>query len=655
MSEAWNLDEGFRVGDWEVLPRHGTLSRADALIHPEPKVMDVLTCLARHRGDVVTRDQFAEEVWAPSIVSDEVLTRAISVLRTSLGDNPKEPHYIQTIPRRGYRLVAEVTPIPKKMPASIDTPVPPPEQEDGRVTTAEVSAASPPSQMRVLMAVAGLVLVAVIGFEWWRHTPSPTASSAPPQPLDNNTIAVLPFETAAGDIEVFGYGLADEIRVSLNTLPALRIVPGMSVQSFKAPLKNPRAIGEKLNAGSLLIGNVREDGNRLKITAQLIDANTGLQRWSDSYEEPQRADIFKVQSDISRAIAEQLALKLDPNLERPPTTDQLAYTEFLQARHMLRRRGTEPIRRSIVLFNQAIERDPQFGRAYVGLAEALIVAPSYTDDPEEPMYERATSALDRADRLGASQPPAPAIRAFIETRRWRWFDAAKEFDIALASDPNGSDLRQYYSQFLAYTGDLERATEEARRATVLDPLSPVAHQRLGVMYLWVNDNLRADQEFDLADKLGLADEANPEATVALLLWTNQFEQARARLIAIQRARHKSDAWITPVVNAIARQGPEAKGLAALTSAYASGQINARLYLGAQLLIGNPESFFAAIEDAVQRHVPFDVEIMFMQRGSALRSQPRFAALMQQIGLVAYWDANRWPPACSRSGATVTCR
>ncbi len=290
----------------------------------------------------------------------------------------------------------------------------------------------------------------------------------------------------------------------------------------------------------------------------------------------------------------------------------------------------------------------------MGLAEALIVAPSYTGEPEAPMYDRATAALDDADRLGASEPPAHAIRAYIDTRRWLWFDAAKEFDIARSSDPNDSDLWQYYSQFLAYTGDFAGATEAAREATRLDPLSPIAHQRLGVMYLWQDDYQRAGQELQMADALGLPSEANPEISVALLLWTKQFDEARARLIAIQHVRNKSETWVGPAVKAVAHQGDEAKGLAALQFAHGNGVINDRLYLGALLLIGNPESFFSATEDAVANHVPFDVEILFLDRSSALRRLPRFAALMEQIGLVKYWDANRWPPACARNGSRVEC-
>ena len=653
MNGKWNLDEGFRVGEWAALPRPRTLTRDDETIHPEPKVMDVLVCLARHHPDIVTRDQFAKEVWPEVIVSDEVLTRAIHLLRMHLGDDPKAARYIQTISGRGYRLISDIAPLVKEEVAFEEPELEITPATNGAANGSDATHADSLRQPRlpVLITLAVFLAATAGGIGWLFHADAPVAT--PPPPRDIHTIAVLPFDTGPGDSEVFGDGLADEIRVSLNTIPTLRIIPGMSVQTFKGPQDDPIAIGRKLNAGSLLMGSVRQDGDRLKVTVRLIDSNSGIQSWSESYAEQRIADLFKLQHDISRAVATQLKVKFEPTAT-PPTNDPVAYTEFLQARLMLHRRGPAPIESSIKLFNQVIERDPKFGRAYVGLAEALIVAPSYTGEPEAPMYDRATAALDHADSLGATQPPVHAIRAYIDTRRWLWFDAAKEFDIARSTDPNDSDLWQYYSQFLAYTGDFIGATDAALEATRLDPLSPIAHQRLGVMYLWQDDYQRAGHEFEMADALGLPSEANPEITVALLLWMKQFDQARTRLIAIQRIRHKSDAWVAPAVKAVAHQGDEAKGIAALHSAHANGAINDRLYLGALMLIGDPESFFSAIEDAVANHVPFDVEIMFLDRSSGLRRQPRFAALMEQIGLVKYWDANHWPPACARNGSLVEC-
>lgn len=633
---AFDLDEGFRVGEFEALPRQGTLKGPQETIRLEPKVMAVLVCLARSGGSVVSRDRFAQVVWRGRIVSDEVLSRDISMLRSHLGDNAKEPRYIQTIPRLGYRLVAAVRPLVDAVEPAVEPDVEPP-------------VATPPPARRSRLWLVGAALLLVVVALVVRYTPAPTSPA-----LDVRTVAVLPFATPPGDGEVFGYGLADEIRISLNGVDGLRVIPGMSSTRFKDTHDTVSSIGTALNAGSLLMGSVRQKDDRIKVTAQLIDANTGLQLWSESYPERALADIFRTQSEISQAIAATLAARLDPIAAAPDTPDIAAFTEFLQARHMLRRRGAAPINRSIELFNAAIERDPQFGRAYVGLAEAFIILPSYSGDNEVPMFELAAAALERAEVLGATEPPAPAIRAYLNTRRWHWDAAARDFAAALAADPNDSDLRQYHSQFLAYVGYIDQALDAARRATELDPLSPVAHQRLGIMYLWVDDVARAEEQFNLALTLGLADQANPEADVALLLRQAQFDKARVRLNEIQHARGKSTAWIDPVIEAISRRGSTAAGVAALVQAHAAQQINDRLNLGALFFIGEPDAFFTAVEDAVATQTPFDVEVLFMDKSSALRSHPRFAALMQRMGLVEFWDTNGWPSACARGEAGLHC-
>jgi DNA-binding winged helix-turn-helix (wHTH) protein/TolB-like protein len=675
------MHEPFRIGDRLVVPSANEIDG----VRVDSKAMDVLVALAKVAPNVVSTDDLLSEVWPNVVVEQNAVYQQVAQLRKALDDDARAPRYIENVPRRGYRVVARVVPLEKVAPVEPIEPANGANDPDANAATAperpQPSDATPtvqkdghvrsddlPRRARVAALVTvALVLVGAFLIQRWFHPSSPAPAAVNPAPaeplLDKDTIAVIPF-AAPADSEELSYGLADEIRVSLNNVSlnnptrSLRLVPAMSVQPFKGLQGSPQEIGRTLHAGSLLFGNVHHDGDQLKVTVWLVDANTGLQRWSKSYVDSLPPSVFELQARIAREIADQLVPTLttggSAGLDRPPTNDPDAYTEFLQARHMLHRRGIAPIETSIKLFDEAIHRDPNFGRAYVGLAEALIVAPSYTGEPETPMYDRATAALDHAERLGVTQLPAQAIRAYIDTRRWRWFDAAKEFAGALASDPNDSDLRQYYSQFLAYTGDLEHATEQARLATTLDPLSPIAHQRLGVMYLWVNDDLHASQEFDLADKLGIGEQANPEVTVVLLLWKNQFDEARARLIDIQRVRHKSDAWIVPAIKAVARQGPVSKGVAALRAAHAAGEINDRLYFGALLLIGDPNSFFSAIEDAVANRDPFDVEMLFMDHTSPLRRLPRFAALMEQLGLVKYWDANHWPVACARNDSVVTC-
>jgi len=260
----------------------GTLSGPGGTLHLEPKVMNVLVCLAELAGEVVTHDQFIARVWRGRIVSDEVLSRCISLLRTRLGDDPREPRFIQTLPKIGYRLLTPVEPLaaPAAQPAEAPRPAEAPKLAltvDALQPPATVDAKAPVAALRrirprlvVGWTILGLLLVGAAGYlylERWPRRATPPVAGEP-------TIAVLPFVNRSDDKdnEYFSDGLTEEIIDRLANVPGLQVVASTSAFALKNQSEDVREIGERLGGRYILKRSVSKEGERVRITAKLVDA-----------------------------------------------------------------------------------------------------------------------------------------------------------------------------------------------------------------------------------------------------------------------------------------------------------------------------------------------------------------------------------------------
>lgn len=637
------LGDGFRVGRFEVHPKRLTLVRDGESVRLEPKVMAVLVYLAERAGDVVTRNEFAEHVWRGRIVSDEVLSRDISILRSNLGDNAKEPEYVMTVPRVGYRLIAPVGPLDSAI-ADVGSV--------GESAYASEPVASTGRWQRLKYLVP--LLLVVLGMAlWYRYGPDdPSITGA----LDASNVAVLRFVNLSPSGDDFSDGLTLEIMHTLAGVDGIRVVAPTSVFAIGESKVDVREIGRRLNAGSVVEGSVRRDGERLRITAQLVDANSGLQTWSESYDR-KWSDVFDIQNEISTAIADRLLGTLAPGhkLANAPTRDPEVYEVFLRANHALRRRGAEPLMRAVELFRQAVELDPEFGRAHAGLAEAYTLQPSYLGTAEVDAHALALAAADRAEALGAGEGRARGVRGFLNFRSRNWRVAKSDFEAAIAASPEDSDLQQWYSQYLANVGWTRRSLAVVQGAVKGDPLSPAANQRLGVISLWIGDREAATRHFALAEELGAGAPGLPEAYIAFLLQQRRVEEARSWLFTTQEKRGQDTKWIDPVLAAIAGDGPVETALGMLDEGFRGGGFSARMYFGALFFMADVDALYGAMPQIVASGDPFDVELFFSQEGRPLRDDPRFADLMAQIGLVDFWRTEGWPDVCETGSAMLDCR
>jgi DNA-binding winged helix-turn-helix (wHTH) protein/TolB-like protein len=659
MPQRFWTDSGFVLGEWEVHPRHGTLRRRNdanaAPIPIEPRVMAVLACLARRAGEVVTRDEFAEEVWGGRIVSDEALSRCISLLRHVLADDPREPRFIRTVSRIGYTLLQAPAPLAASG-AGDEPPVAlepsPADREDGAAARRRV--------LRLYLAAGGLCLglaAALVAFFAMRAVqPEPTA---PPSPVTR--LLVLPFDTS----QVRGFGrdagdeLADEITDSLARVERLRISGRTSAAALAASHTSALEAGRRLGVDAVLDGAVAESAPGLRVTARLTATRDARVIWSRVYER-RPEDIFAVQSSIASAVVRELvgllsrdALAGVPSVE-PDSRDLQTYWLYLRGAHQVRLRGEDSLRMAVDLFSAAARRDPAYARAQVGLATAYALLPSYTlEDPSE-MYALADKALGAAERLAHSRAISAGTRAYLGFMRQQWIDAETAFRTAITVEPNNPDVRQMYSQLLGAAGRFEAALRQAQLARELDPLAPAIADRIGIIHLWLGQDTEAANDMALARELGLVESSYPETRILLKLHQHADAEAANLLRKLQHAVNRSEEWVDPVLSAYRHAEQRPSAIELLDRARDSAAISARLYFGAMVLLESSQRAMRAFAILSSREAN-DIEFLFSVDAAAVRRDPAFGDFVRKMGLEAYWDRFGWAGACRRDASQIVCQ
>ena len=653
---AW-MDNGFIVGDWEVRPRHCTVRQlgqggADP-VRIEPRVMAVLLCLARHAGEVVTRDEFSREVWNGRIVSDEALSRCISVLRQVFADDSRDARFIRTVAKIGYTLI----PLPAT-PAPPAPPAPSPTSEVAQTVPPPALARTRGRRWRVAVAAACAILITAAAGVFHGRL-APPADGGPPPPVSR--LLVLPFNTSeTSDFgQDLGIELASEIADSLAHVQRLQISGRTSSGMVAAAHLSAIEAGRKLGVDAVLSGAVASRGTGLRVDVQLTATADGRVLWSRVYERG-AADIFAVEGSIASAVVRELvgllnadALAGVPSIE-PESRDLEAYRLYLRGAHQIRLRGEDSLRLAIDLFAAALRRDPSYVRAQIGLASAYALLPSYSNEDPKEMYALAGKALDVADGLSHGHSLSAGTRGYINFMLGRWIESEQAFRTAIVADPNNPELRQMYSQLLGSVGRFDAAIAQARLALDIDPLAPVAIDRLGILYLWRGRDAEAASSAALARELGLDEVANPETTILLKLHQHEDAEANDKLRRLQQSLNRSTAWIGPTLEAYRHPESRPAAIQLLDRTFEEGGITPRIYFGAMVLLESPARAMRGFA-ALPSRGGNDLEFLFSADASAVRRDPAFAEFVRKQGLTDYWDRYGWPAACHREGARITCR
>jgi len=339
--------------------------------------------------------------------------------------------------------------------------------------------------MVVLLVGAGALLLA-------RGRDGQHAASLP------TSAAVLPFSdlSPAGDQGYFSDGLTEELTITLGRIPGLRVIARSSAFQFRGANVDVREVGRRLRVGAVLEGTVRRSGNRLRVSAQLVNTRDGYELWSDSYDRD-LADVFQVQEEIARAIGAALSVRLaggsDSSLRRPPTRDLEAYDLYLKGRFAWHQRTEASLLEAVRYFDQAVARDSTFSRAWAGLADATVLLPIFSAVAPAQAWPRAKTAAERALALDRSSTEAYASLAYgTMLYEWDWPAAERWFRLAIAADSMYPIAHHWYADFLAGRGRFAESLVEMRRAHELDPLSRITGTELGWIYYLLRRPTEAD-------------------------------------------------------------------------------------------------------------------------------------------------------------------
>jgi tetratricopeptide (TPR) repeat protein len=374
-------------------------------------------------------------------------------------------------------------------------------------------------------------------------------------------------------------------------------------------------------------------------------------------------DVFSLQDTIANDIVSQVRPSLpvdtqkDPIETVPPTHDLEAYELVLRGNFHLQRRNEGPLKRSIGLFEEAISLDDRYGDAYVGLATAQALLPSYSYETPEESFSSAMATIEKGAQFDSSVPiKASGIKSFIlyNSQKWSWIASENGFRQALDYTPDNAEVLQWYSLFLSSTGRFEDSLLVAERAQQLDPLSPVVNHRLAIAHLWANNDDEALRYFERARELGMPSMSIPGAYIILMLRNGEYEKPRQVLAGVQRMLGLGSYWLDAFFAALEDPKLVPSAVTAVEKAAENGDVPRRYLYPIWTYLQQDDRALDAAFDLVQDPPKFNTEFLFSRESAVLRANPRFEQLVQIIGLRRYWEEFEWPDTCQPAGESVVC-
>ncbi|MFZ1139113.1 MAG: winged helix-turn-helix domain-containing protein [Candidatus Sulfotelmatobacter sp.] len=575
-----------KFSDFELDERAYELRRAGSALKLERIPMDLLCLLVRSAGQLVSRDTIIERLWGKDVFldTDNSINTAVRKIRQILGDDPRNPRFVQTVPGKGYRFAASVT-------------------DDSRVM------------------------------------PEPNRNLDISQRV---MLAVLPFENLSNDIEqeYFSDGLTEETISYLGQLDpqSLGVIARTSSMVYKRTAKTIAEIGRELGVNFVVEGSVRREKERVRITAQLIRVTDQTHLWAESYDR-EIGSVLGVQTELGVSIAKQVKLQLGGKEKARFATDAErnpeAHDAYLRGRYHWAKRTFAETRKAIEYFRKATDAEPTYAKAYAGLADCYITLPITSDMKSKDCFPKATIAASKALELDGNLAEAHTslgtIRFWFD---WDWSGAEECYQRALQINPNYMLGRLYRAHCLSNTGRDEEAIAEIKRALRLDPLSPILSTLLGFFLYHARRYDEAVAEFHNALELA------PRFWIAHLdlakLYEQTGEQGRA-ISELELARTFCDGNSEPLSllgYVLAKSGRQAEAENALAELMALSRQKyvpppniALVYAG----LGKRDQMFEWLERGIQDR---DVRMTFLRdpKWDGFRENPRFREILRQVAL-----------------------
>lgn len=575
--------KAFRFGIFEVDLQARELRRRGVAVKLQEKPFQILELLVQRSGEVVTRKDLRQRLWPDTFVGfDRSLNTAVNSLRRALGDDPSNPRFLETRSRLGYRFIAPVEEISR----------------------------------------------------------SRGHASSESHPIDS--IAVLPFQNRGNDpeMEYLSDGISETLITKLSRLPDVRVMARSTVFRFKGMEADPQTIGHALNVRALITGTVFQRADTLAISAELVDAMTGLRLWGEQYS-LKFTGIFAVQDEISKEITERLRLRLTnearKRIEEASTADPEAYREFLRGQYQVNKMTEEGLRKAISTFERASQRDPRFALPYAGISNAYSLLAYFGVSASAEVMPKAEEAANKALELDPALAEVHVSLAGIrKSFHWDWAGAERGYRTALELNPNYARGHQWYADLLAAQKRGGAAAEEMNRALELDPLSLTINMELAWIRYMARDyagaieqsvrTLEIEPSFSPAyHVLGLAKEQTGDPEEALAACTKAHECSGENPVSLASLGH---------AHANAGHRPEArKILAKLKGRASKGYVPPYSLALVSAGLGDRAQTLDWLEKAYEER---DVWLVWLQtdpRFDAIRNEPRFRNLAAEMGIL----------------------
>ncbi len=473
----------FLIERCTVEPALGRVTSHDGQVtHLEPKIMQLLVFMAEHADEVLSRDALLNSVWGDAFVCEQVLTNAISQIRQSFGDAGRD--YLQTIPKKGYRLTARV--LPESSPESSNVQVSGGEELPRR----EVGDNSKRlSKIAATIVVLGIAVALAYYF-------------VIPQKHPIRSVAVLPLQNLSGDSEKNQIvdGIHDELTSTLGRVGTLQVTSRTSVMRYRDTQKPVPAIARELHVDAVLEGSVQCSGSRIAITLKLIDAKDDHQIWSKIYDR-EMTDVLRLENEITADVAKEVNAVLTPTqrllLASAPSVNPEAYNAYSKGRYYAAQTTVDTVPKAIAEFELAIAKDSSFAAAYAGLADLYVQSPGRQVPglSDRQALKLAEEAANKALELDPNSPEAHTAAGNVRAATFRPYTAEKEYRRALQLNPNSAGAELGYSGALLRLQRMPEAAEHAKRALVLDPDSAFMNFWASLALSYAGEQKRADEAF----------------------------------------------------------------------------------------------------------------------------------------------------------------
>jgi TolB-like protein/DNA-binding winged helix-turn-helix (wHTH) protein/Tfp pilus assembly protein PilF len=639
------LQESIHFEGFELDPGSFELRRDGRIVKLERIPLQLLFLLAENRQRLVTREEILQDIWGENLFvdADNSINTAVRKARQALKDDPENPRFLRTVPGKGYRFTAQVDTVTSSAPVEgFGPPIQPPNEIPEAAS--DLAHVRPQFQKWLMWSAVGLVALVCAALVIRSRTNFPRRTS--PRKV---MLAVLPFVNLSGNPneEYLADGMTEEIITQLGSLdPNLGVIARTSSMQYKGAQKGAAQVARELGVDYLLEGSVRRDEQRVRVSAQLIQASDQTHLWAADFDRD-RGDVLRLQSDLALAISSKIELTLSPptraRLKEAPPVNTAAHDAYLQGLHDWDLRTRPSVERAIAEFQTAIALDPSYAPAQAALASAYSLAPVVGAMTPMVSMTKAKEAALRAIRLDPELASGYSNLGFVKAHfEFDWAGAQQDYLRALDLNPNDAYAHMFYSNsYLSPMGRHTEAIQEMQKAIAIDPFSAPVQAFLGRSYIWARQYDKALAQFKKCAEMFPGFAINHERLAQLYAFMGRFgeaieEDTKARLLSgedevlvLKKETELRQSWTASSAHGYWKQVLEFTQMPenppeAYNSFFGTAILQAHL--------GDKPRALDALEKAYEQRALAMTEIAIEPAFDPIRDEPRFQELLRRVGV-----------------------